>query len=94
MHISTNRMYIVARSNHDQFIAKCIVEACPWRLRAAKRKKYGFFEISVCTKHECLVDHPTQDHKKISAKFIADLVKPHVSYLISLFLHIHTSHIL
>lgn len=83
VHINSNRMYIVVRSNPDQFIAKCTVQNCPWRLRAAKKKRHGFFEITKYTEHICLCDHPTQDHKKITARLVGDIVKPHVRFSFS-----------
>lgn len=80
VHISTDRSYIVERSNPTQFKAKCVVPNCPWKLRAAKKKKHDLFEITKCgQRHTCLVNEPLQDHGKLSIKLISKIVKPHVS---------------
>lgn len=79
VHIATDRMYIVVRSNPEQYIVKCVVSSCPGRLRAAKKKNHGFWEITKCNEHNCTVAGASQQHKKISARFICKLVKPYVS---------------
>lgn len=55
IHIIIDRTYIVTRSNPEQFIVKCVVENCLWRLIASKRKKHKYFEISKCKGHNCMV---------------------------------------
>ena len=79
-HIKMNRNFVVQKSTTQKYKVKCTVYDCKWKLRAAKKKQHGMFEITECPEtHTCLLDRPTQDHKKISAKMIGSLVAPHVS---------------
>ena len=81
-HIRSDRSYRAERSNPTQFIAECEVQGCLWRLRAAKKKIHGMFEVTTCPeKHTCMVNEPMQDHMNISARMISSLVKPYVSYI-------------
>ena len=84
VHISTNRRHDVERSNLKQYIVRCRIDTCPGRLRAAKRKIHGLWEITKYCEHTCTVTSSSQDHKLISARLIAKLVKPHVSSLLIL----------
>lgn len=35
VHITTDQMYTVSKSNPKQFINKCVDSTCPWRMGAA-----------------------------------------------------------
>ena len=79
-HISTDRNFIVEKSSTQVYKVKCVVSNCKWKLRAAKKKSHGLFQITKCPEiHTCLLDRPTQDHCKISAKMIGYVVAPYVS---------------
>ncbi|XP_063942817.1 uncharacterized protein LOC135150445 [Daucus carota subsp. sativus] len=79
-HISTDRNFIVEKSSTQVYKVKCVVSNCKWKLRAAKKKSHGLFQITKCPEiHTCLLDRPTQDHRKISAKMIGYVVAPYIS---------------
>ncbi|XP_074359209.1 uncharacterized protein LOC141698417 [Apium graveolens] len=76
-HISTDRTYKMTKSNKEQLIVQCRAEGCNWRMRAAFMHNSGYWRINVNREeHRCLVDQPLQDHKKLSARMISQLVKP------------------
>nr|XP_017247486.1 PREDICTED: uncharacterized protein LOC108218857 [Daucus carota subsp. sativus] len=79
-HIKTDRNFFVEKSSTSVYKVKCVVRDCNWKLRAAKKKTHGLFQITNCPEqHTCLLDRPTQDHRKISAKMIGCLVAPYVA---------------
>ncbi|XP_074352036.1 uncharacterized protein LOC141691193 [Apium graveolens] len=76
-HITTDRTYKTTKSNKEQLIVQCRAEGCNWRMRAAFMHNSSYWRINVNREeHICLVDQPLQDHKKLSARMISQLVKP------------------
>ncbi|XP_074323816.1 uncharacterized protein LOC141660725 [Apium graveolens] len=76
-HIATDRTYKMTKSNKEQLIIQCWAEGCNWRMRAAFMHNSDYWRINVNREeHRCLVDQPLQDHKKLSARMISQLVKP------------------
>ncbi|XP_063940555.1 uncharacterized protein LOC135149272 [Daucus carota subsp. sativus] len=79
IHIKKSRNYHVVKSTTTLYEAKCVVSGCPWRIRAIKRKRYGHFEITkLPVEHNCLLRTIQRDHKQLSSKLIADVIKNQV----------------
>ncbi|XP_017216790.1 uncharacterized protein LOC108194350 [Daucus carota subsp. sativus] len=79
-YVKTDQNFLVEKSTTFVYKVKFVVRDCNWKLRAVKKKTHGLFHITNCPEqHTCLLDRPTQDHRKISAKMIGCLVAPYVA---------------
>ncbi|XP_074337662.1 uncharacterized protein LOC141674858 [Apium graveolens] len=77
VHINTDRTYKITRSNKEHLIVQCQAEGYNWRMRDAFMHDSGYWRINVNREeHKCMVDQPLQDYKKLSARMIAQIVKP------------------
>ncbi|KAL6559429.1 hypothetical protein OROGR_004546 [Orobanche gracilis] len=78
-HIRESRNYRVSKSDTTKYEARCVVIECPWRIRVIKRKRLGYFEITKLPfEHNCLLRTIQRDHKKLSSKLIANVIKEQV----------------
>ncbi|CAM8960811.1 unnamed protein product [Rhodiola kirilowii] len=80
IHIRTSRNYHVVKSTTTLYEAKCVVLECLWRIRVIHRKRFGHFEITkLPAEYNCLLRTIQRDHKKLSSKLIADVVKQQIT---------------
>lgn len=80
-HIKQARNYRVMRSDTTLYEAKCVIAECPWRIRVMKKKRHGYFEISKLPfEHNCMLRTLERDHKKLSSRLIANVIKQQVIY--------------
>ncbi|GFS34622.1 hypothetical protein Acr_00g0034920 [Actinidia rufa] len=64
----------------EPIVVRCKMQEqcqCKWRLGACKEKSHVFFEITKYVGlHTCLYMRLNQDHDRLDAKFIAEMIQP------------------
>ncbi|KAL6545271.1 hypothetical protein OROGR_009145 [Orobanche gracilis] len=71
--IRTHRQFEVIETRPTLWSIRCKLQSgCKWHLRACKRKRSGYFEITTYTgPHTCLHSSISQDHPNLDASLIA-----------------------
>ncbi|KAL6533785.1 hypothetical protein OROHE_013618 [Orobanche hederae] len=77
--IRTHKQFEVTEARPTLWSIRCklhLQSGCQWHLRACKRKRSGYFEITTYTgPHTCLHNNISQDHPNLDASLIAHEIR-------------------
>ncbi|XP_047326128.1 uncharacterized protein LOC124929780 [Impatiens glandulifera] len=75
-HIRSSRNFHVVKSDTTRYEASCVMKDCPWRIRVMRSKKSGLFVTTkLPAEHTCVLMTLERDHKKLTSRMIADVIK-------------------